>query len=1047
MCGIVGGFGSIAWGSDTVHDSIVDSLSHRGPDDRGLWSNSEQQVWLGHRRLSIVDLSSDGRQPMFSEAGEVVVVVNGEIYNALMLRRELESLGHKFTSNSDSEVTVHGFEQWGTDLFRRLEGIFSIAIYDTVHRRLVLARDRFGVKPLYVWVSQGSLFFTSELKALKRHPNFRPKLSSDGIYSYLQYRFIPEPLSVWENVEKIKAGSFVCFDSNGYFESRYWSLPTVSDPTDGSRKAIVERLKHLLLSSVENQLMSDVPVGLLLSGGIDSSSLAWAMNEINTSDRIALVMGFEEHRDDERPYAHAVASHFGFHVLEEVMTEKRFFENIPEFIKMHDEPFFDYSSIFLGILSDRSAREGIKVLLGGDGGDELFVGYKWYDDFHLYGNHSDFDRYLSYYGCWLPGCHEALSSEHREFDPYHLLRTCSDPNLSNLDNVRRWDLELFLRDDVLTKADRASMRNGVEIRVPFLDTELASFALALPASAHFDGVKRKLLLKELLSGRVPDSILSNRKKGFGASIGLWCQSLRYLFEKYVSDGHTFSSGILDKRKVLAATQRDNSRQLWSLISLEFWLREQNKDTSWENDELFERGYIKAPSDRNQSIDSERYLAAVKKAELILNEPKMKKEQESAKPTGLSKREICPLCKSEKIVGLFAVPLDVFVPPNPTLDYERLKELGLHHLKEVTLNRCSNCSHVFSGELLNEEASRLFWSEVFQPAKSLAKSFRAIKKQLNLNRWQKIYSFFLEHYHNDSGECYVLDLGCGWGDFLFVAQSIGVKCYGVESDHRKIKFARERGLNVVESVEELPEAVRFDVFHCDQVIEHLEHPLDTIIEVIPKLKSTFIGYFGVPNYTNEKLNEIGRKLSQREPFQDKNLIPWDHLSYFSPESFGFFLSKLGMELFHPQNGSIVQPETSNLTSGFVRFSSPISNEVVSLSLTPSIDSVWLKPIAEKMVQEALRLGWKASYIYGNGALANELKSECKKSGIDISGIVETHAPNERISRASTFSPRNAVLSGPTQFLIGSLSYKESMMTELARQAGSGSASLSLVLPQE
>jgi asparagine synthase (glutamine-hydrolysing) len=569
MCGIAGFVGP---GSERDLRAMSDALIHRGPDGSGECIDRANGVFLAHRRLAILDIGG-GEQPMWNEDGQIGVVFNGEIYNHLDLRRELAARGHVFKSDhSDTEVLVHGYEEWGEDLPLRLNGMFAFAIYDRTARRLFLARDRFGKKPLYYTVASGFIAFASELTALLRHPRVARSLDEVSLRKYFAYGFIPAPNSLYRDVAKLPGGNRLSYDiaSGAVRKSPYWQFriePADRIPPD-PEQSWGEELRALLSQAVKRRLVSDVPLGIFLSGGIDSSAvLAFATKHVPPALIKSFSIGFHEQSFDESAYAQRVASLFGTDHSHGVLDLEQASELIPDLLSRLDEPMGD-SSLLPTYLLCEFARKRVTVALGGDGGDELFAGY---DPFKAL-------RIAQMYRKVVPGwLHRGLRSLAEllpvsernmglDFKVKRGLRGVSYPEsiwnpvwLGPLEPSELQDLfrkpvrfeevyddaigvwagsaaenlidrtlefytRFYLQDDILTKVDRASMMVSLEVRAPFLDNDVVEFARRIPHQYKFRGGQTKYLLKRALQGVLPHDIIYRKKKGFGIPLARWLRN-------------------------------------------------------------------------------------------------------------------------------------------------------------------------------------------------------------------------------------------------------------------------------------------------------------------------------------------------------------------------------------------------------------------------------------------------------------------------------------------------------------------------------------------
>ena len=569
MCGIAGFVGS---GDEIDLNAMSDALIHRGPDGSGTHVDAQDRVFLAHRRLAIIDLAG-GDQPMWNEDGQVGIVFNGEIYNHLDLRKELVAKGHVFRSDhSDTEVLVHGYEQWGAALPLRLNGMFAFAIYDRPRRRLFFSRDRFGKKPLYYTLTGDTFAFASELHALLKHPQVSRDIDPDSLRKYFAYGFIPAPRALYRNVAKLPGGHSMTFDiaSRKLAIEEYWRFRIEPrEPVHPNPEAAWgEELRGLLSQAVKRRLVSDVPLGIFLSGGIDSSAvLAFATKHAPPNEIKTFSIGFREASFDESAYAMQAATAFGSDHRHEVLDLDTATDLIPSVLSKLDEPMGD-SSILPTYLLSRFTRSRVTVALGGDGGDELFAGYDPFRALRLAqryrrmvpsGLHRKFRRLadlapvsernmsldfkikrtlrgLSYpESQWNPVWLGALEpSELKDLfnEPVRheevLSEAISAWDQSTADNVVDKTLEFYsrfyLQDDILTKVDRASMMVSLEVRAPFLDNDVVEFARRIPHRYKYRKGQTKYLLKKALEGVVPSEIIYRKKKGFGVPLTRWLKN-------------------------------------------------------------------------------------------------------------------------------------------------------------------------------------------------------------------------------------------------------------------------------------------------------------------------------------------------------------------------------------------------------------------------------------------------------------------------------------------------------------------------------------------
>jgi asparagine synthase (glutamine-hydrolysing) len=567
MCGIAGFAGA---GSEGSLRSMAQAIRHRGPDGEGFHIDPKGRVHLAHRRLAILDLAG-GDQPMWNEDQSVAVVFNGEIYNHLELRAALVARGHTFRSDhSDTEVLVHGYEEWGEELPSRLNGMFAFAIWDSLRGRLFLARDRFGKKPLYYCSQPGVFAFASELTALQRHPSVPTDIDRRSLQKLLAYGFVPAPRSLYRGIERLPGGCQLSVDvarPHSAAVKRYWQFeiePPASMPANPER-AWGEELRALLSQAVRRRLMSDVPLGVFLSGGIDSSAvLAYAVASMPRGHVHTYSIGFREPSFDESGYARDVAAKLGSIHHEEILGIERARSLTPEVLGRLDEPFADPSLVPTYLLC-RFARRDITVALGGDGGDELFAGYdpfkalgvaRWYNAMIPAWMKGGIRRLAD----WLPVSDDNMSLDFRvkrglrgaslapamwnpawlgPLEPREVAELLGEPVAAEdlyseaidawqsarathvVDRTLEFYTRFYLQDDILAKTDRASMMVSLEVRSPFLDQDVAEFARRIPHEYKFRNGQTKWLLKSALRGVLPDAVIDRKKKGFGIPAAKW----------------------------------------------------------------------------------------------------------------------------------------------------------------------------------------------------------------------------------------------------------------------------------------------------------------------------------------------------------------------------------------------------------------------------------------------------------------------------------------------------------------------------------------------
>lgn len=570
MCGLAGFFGR---GDRTDLERMTNALAHRGPDGSGYHVDVDAPVFLGHRRLAIVDVAS-GHQPMWNEDGQVGVIFNGEIYNHLELRAELIRRGHRFVSDhSDTEVLVHGWEEWGVDLPGRLNGMFAFAAYDRRQGCLFLARDRFGEKPLYYTARSGLFAFASEATALTAHPGVGRTFDRRALQKLFAYGYIPSPCAVYEGMRKLPGGHWLRFDlASENVETRaYWRFGLEPDDglTDADEPRLVDELTGLLIQGARRRLMSDVPLGVFLSGGLDSSIVLAALaSEQPGSNFDTFTIGFVEPSFDESAHARTVAEHVGSRHHERRLDMHKARDLIPDVLSALDEPLGDASILPTAMLSS-FARENVTVALSGDGGDEFFAGY---DPFMALGPAAAYDKVVPGWGHrglrrladLLPISHDNMSLDFKirrflmglsypdnvrlpvwmsPLEPSEFREFCEEPvRYEDLysEAIELWEtgsgtnpvdrsLEFFtryyLQDDILMKVDRAAMMHSLETRAVFLDNDIVDFCRRLPNRFKMRGGERKYLLKQVARRLLPKSIVDRKKKGFGIPLARWLQEV------------------------------------------------------------------------------------------------------------------------------------------------------------------------------------------------------------------------------------------------------------------------------------------------------------------------------------------------------------------------------------------------------------------------------------------------------------------------------------------------------------------------------------------
>jgi asparagine synthase (glutamine-hydrolysing) len=611
MCGIAGFVGT---GDRDVLARMTQRLAHRGPDGEGLWIDQSNRVFLGHRILAIVDLAN-GQQPMLSADRQLAITFNGEIYNHRELRQELEAAGHQFQSDhSDTEVLLYAYRQWGPKMLTRLNGMWAFAIYDAATQNLFLSRDRFGKKPLFYYFDGSTLVFASELTSLILHPEVPRSFDQESLKKLFAYGFIPAPRALLENVRKLPGGHWMKFDlGKGQIEiQEYWRFefdPFPKVPKEPEREWGPELIR-LLETAVKRRLEADVPVGVFLSGGIDSSLVATLATR-HQSVVETFNIGFTEKSFDEREYAQLMAKRLSTQHFEEVFSIDHCLEFAPSVAQNLDEVFGD-SSILPTTLVSRLARTRVKVVLGGDGSDELFAGYdpfqalRFASPYHKLtpkAGHAviqalanrlpvshvnmslDFKvkrmlRGLSYsqeywLPTWMGPLHEAEIADlfGAPVSPEELyseaIEAWNEPTArTDVDRTMQFYLRLYLPDDILVKVDRASMAYGLEARAPFLDIDLVNFVRRIPSEFKLRGRTTKYLLKEAARSLLPAEVIDRKKKGFGVPIGKWFQSGALGLNGAASNPGFNRNVVKERLRRHMLGQHDDRAALWCVWMLD-----------------------------------------------------------------------------------------------------------------------------------------------------------------------------------------------------------------------------------------------------------------------------------------------------------------------------------------------------------------------------------------------------------------------------------------------------------------------------------------------
>lgn len=600
---------------------MADTIRPRGPDGDGYYV--DENVALGHRRLSIIDVAG-GAQPIATADGRYQFIYNGELYNYVELRKDLESRGVKFATHSDTEVLLYALAEFGIEALQRCAGMFAFALWDRQEKSLLLARDRVGIKPLYYSVADGDIVFASEMKAMLQHPGVERRIDPLSVSKYLTFSYIPAPHTIFEGVHKLEAGEWLKFSASGLRKEKYWDIPLADNPlSDSNVDEQALELQNLLRDSVRTHLRSDVPVGVFLSGGIDSSAVvALAARQVSTRLH-TFSIGFEEASYDESSYARQVAKMYDTEHHHEVLSSKRAVSMLPDVMKILDEPFGDASILPTYLLSQFTAKS-VKVVLGGDGGDELFAGYpsfqahkmteklsilptswrdaiiRWARKLPVSHNYASLEfllqqffkgagispeiRFFLWMGAFsneqkrqvlAPSFQQSLLRANPYEDILNLVKQSG--LVSDFERILYLCTKLYLGEGVLQKVDRASMANSLEVRVPLLDHGIVEFAARMPNVYKLRGFKTKYILKLAMKDLLPENIIHRRKAGFMIPLATWLKSdLREMVEDLCSKEKLDRDGIFSATGVRRMLDdhfnnvRDHRKLIWTVLAFQIW---------------------------------------------------------------------------------------------------------------------------------------------------------------------------------------------------------------------------------------------------------------------------------------------------------------------------------------------------------------------------------------------------------------------------------------------------------------------------------------------
>lgn len=626
MCGIVGFIDHRKKQTKTILQQMTDVIHHRGPDDSGYSFYTDTcHIGLGHRRLSILDLSSHGHQPMSFETLEIIY--NGEVYNFKEIRASLEKEGYSFKSDSDTEVILKAYHKWGIEAVDRFNGMFAIAIYDKQKHTITLIRDRSGIKPLYYYFKDGLFLFGSELKSFHQCPGFEKEIDFNALAQYFHYGYIPQPYSIFKHTHKLEAGHYLTFDirHSKFKIQTYWDVKTFYNlpKKDISYENAKDELEKLLISAFQYRMVSDVPVGVFLSGGYDSSAVAAILQAHSGKQIKTFSIGFYEKGYDEAPYAKEVAAHLGTDHTEYYCTQAEALEILPTLPDIYDEPFGDSSAIPT-ILVSKLAKEHVTVALSADAGDEIFGGYgkylttlQYYNTFskipkftkkplqyifttidplkfpvvkNFYNINSKFKKIAKILETSDAASIMKITSQmFTTFENQHIIKedyneyhTNFDPALQLnhhndiLNNLLAIDYQTYLPDDILTKVDRATMSVSLEGREPLLDYRIVEYAAQLPSHFKMDRYQTKIILKDIVHKYLPKTLMDRPKKGFSIPISEWFRDelkryfLSYLTAEKLETAGLHAQEIIRIRDDYLNGREINTNRLWSILMYMMW---------------------------------------------------------------------------------------------------------------------------------------------------------------------------------------------------------------------------------------------------------------------------------------------------------------------------------------------------------------------------------------------------------------------------------------------------------------------------------------------
>ena len=584
MCGIIGIWNFKERVDTSEFVMLRDLLSHRGPDGAGIFVNESENIALGHRRLSLIDLSSSGTQPMCNEDRSIWLTANGEIYNYKELRKNLLTLGHVFSSTSDSEIIIHGYEEWGPEVLTKLKGMFAFCIYDQKKKHFFLARDRFGIKPCYYYHKDNVFLFASELKSIVSYQKFTRNVDFSSVSNFLTYRYIPSPQTIWENTYKLPPAHYLIINEHQNIEiTEYWGLKSENHHYD--EKYLIEKTNELLIHSIQEHLESDVGIGSFLSGGYDSSAIVYYLSRLQYPTR-TFSIGFNDWEQSEHQFAEIVSSKFKTEHASEILDGSSL-DIIDHLVTYYDEPLADISVVPTYFVS-KLASGKVKAVLSGEGSDEIFAGYTWHQNQNfipsfwsrLFQQQKDNNYSVKNYALSMAmglfdkrNLKNIMGDDYKKFipdDPFWFYRQHFKPEAGNIKSFQYLDIKTFMGELVLTKIDRASMANSLEVRVPYLDHELFEFVFSLPEEDYVKKNIQKFLLFENIKNSLPKEILERKKQGF-VGPDRYYMNIEW-YKKNLKGGRLVREGVINEAALNDMINNHDHWRLWKLLILEKWYK-------------------------------------------------------------------------------------------------------------------------------------------------------------------------------------------------------------------------------------------------------------------------------------------------------------------------------------------------------------------------------------------------------------------------------------------------------------------------------------------